>query len=130
MSNWPFLEQHRVTKPTTGIPTQYITDSSWGFCGMFRFTANNQFVRCVVSDGEGWKHVSVSVEGDTRPPKWETMCAVKDLFWEEEDWVMQFHPAHSEYVNHHPGCLHLWEPTELEFPKPRSIMVGTKKKFL
>lgn len=126
MSDWKFLEQHRVTKPTPGVMPQYVTDSSWGFCGMFRFVVNNQFVRCVVSDGMGWKHVSVSIEGDKRTPKWETMCAVKDLFFEPEDWVVQFHPAHSEYVNYHPGCLHLWK-SDQPFPVPSSIMVGPKQ---
>lgn len=74
----------------------------------------------------GWKHVSVSIERDSRPPKWEAMCFVKDLFFESEDWVVQFHPAQSEYVNYHKGCLHLWMPTETKLPTPQSIMVGPK----
>lgn len=128
MSDWKFLELHRVTAENrpANVPPQYATDSRFGFCGMFRFMLEDKPIRCVVSDGEGWKHVSVSIEGDKRPPKWDLMCKVKDLFWEPEDWVMQFHPAQSEYVNMHPGCLHLWEPTEKEFPKPKSIFVGYK----
>jgi hypothetical protein len=54
---------------------------------------------------------------------------VKDLFWELEDWVVQFHPAQSEYVNHHPGCLHLWRPLVEKLPTPLAIMVGPKPKF-
>lgn len=126
MSDWNFLEAHRVTKPTGGVMDRYITDASYGFNGMFRFMLDDNPIRCVVSDGEGWKHVSVSIEGDKRCPKWETMCKIKDLFWEPENWVVQFHPAHSEYVNMHPGCLHLWQPIEQVLPKPKSICVGYK----
>ena len=55
------------------------------------------------------------------------MCQVKDLFWEEEEVVVQFHPKKSEYVNMHEGCLHLWRSTEKEFPTPPSILVGYRK---
>lgn len=73
-----------------------------------------------------WQHVSVSIEGDKRPPRWSVMCIVKDLFWEPEDCVVQFHPPRSEYVNFHEGCLHLWRPLVEKMPMPLSIMVGPK----
>lgn len=92
---------------------------------MFRIPSQWGRLRCIASDSKEWKHVSVSIENDRRPPKWETMCFVKDLFWDDEDWVMQFHPAKSEYVNFHSGCLHLWKP-DADFPKPDSMMVGAK----
>lgn len=96
---------------------------------MFRFVLDTETIRCVVSDGEGWKHVSVSIERETKPPSWEIMCKVKELFWEDEEVAVQYHPKKSEYVNHHPGCLHLWSSTDLQMPTPPSIMVGTKKKY-
>lgn len=124
MSDWKFLEQHRVTKPERTVPPQYVSDSSFGFAGLFRFTINGRMIRCIASDGMGWQHVSVSIEYETKPPPWSIMCRVKELFWEDEDWVVQFHPAKSQYVNHHPGCLHLWRPTEAEMPTPLATMVG------
>lgn len=51
------------------------------------------------------------------------MCAVKDLFFEPEDCVIQYHPPKSEYVNHHPGCLHLWMPLNEKIPLPPKIFV-------
>jgi len=51
-------------------------------------------------------------------PTWEEMCRVKDLFWEKNQTVIQFHPDESEYVNEHPGCLHLWKQVNAEFPLP------------
>lgn len=67
----------------------------------------------IVSDGGGWDHVSVS--HFARCPLWEEMCVVKDLFFKDDEVVMQLHPAKANYVNNHPKCLHLWRPqTEVE----------------
>lgn len=54
-----------------------------------------------------WEHVSVSA---LFTPTWNEMCWVKDAFWEDEEFVLQFHPPKSEYVNVHGRCLHLWRP--------------------
>ena len=66
----------------------------------------------VVSDGGGWDHVSVHVSG--RCPTWQEMCYVKDLFFKDNEVVMQLHPAKSEYVNCHPFTLHMWRPQTKE----------------
>jgi hypothetical protein len=55
-----------------------------------------------------------------------TDCFVKNLFWEEEEVVMQLHPATSQYVNYHPNCLHLWRPMHMSILHPPSILVGPK----
>lgn len=54
-----------------------------------------------------WEHVSVSAKG--RCPTWEEMQAVKELFWRDDETVVQFHPCKAEYVNNHEYCLHLWK---------------------
>lgn len=78
----------------------------------------------IASDGFGWEHVSVS--HPDRCPVWEEMCIIKDLFWDEDDAVMQLHPAKSEYINNCSTCLHLWRPTNADIPIPDSIFVGVK----
>jgi hypothetical protein len=79
----------------------------------------------IASDGGGWEHVSVSRPDST--PSWDNMAAVKRLFWDPEDCVVQFHPPESEYVNNHAHCLHLWRCIDgRAFPMPPSIMVGLK----
>lgn len=78
----------------------------------------------IASDGAGWEHVSVSLPD--RCPTWEELCAVKNLFWDEDDCVMQLHPPKSDYVNNHSYCLHLWRPIGIEIPVPPSWMVGVK----
>jgi hypothetical protein len=52
------------------------------------------------------------------------MCFVKDLFWDEEECVVQFHPPLSQYVKNHRYCLHLWRPTHQAIPAPPARLVG------
>lgn len=80
----------------------------------------------IASDGMGWEHVSVSIKGSGRTPTWEQMCFIKDLFWDEEDVVIQFHPPKSHYVNNHTGCLHMWRQIGKVIDIPPSIFVGIK----
>lgn len=86
---------------------------------------HSQVVFIIASDQLGWEHVSVSRMD--RCPTWDEMCQVKAMFWGEDDCVVQYHPPRSDYVNHHPRCLHLWRPTDgVTIPMPPSIMVGPK----
>lgn len=80
----------------------------------------------IASCGFGWEHVSVHTKsfGKERCPTWDEMCRVKNLFWDEDDCVIQYHPSKSEYVNMHPYTLHLWRPIGKEIPIPPSILVG------
>ncbi len=80
----------------------------------------------IASDREGWEHVSVSLP--SRCPTWEEMSFVKNLFWGEEDFVVQMHPPKSDYVNCHPYCLHLWRKAGTNYfcERPPSVMVGYK----
>lgn len=71
-----------------------------------------------------WDHVSVSLP--TRTPTWEEMCHVKDLFFELNETVVQFHPSIEEYVNNHPYCLHLWRSQTEIHELPPSILTGIK----
>lgn len=63
----------------------------------------------VVGTNEGgWEHVSISLRAK-RLPTWEEMCLIKDIFWDDEEEVVQMHPKKSEYVNF-AEALHLWRP--------------------
>ncbi len=70
-----------------------------------------------------WEHVSVSTRRN-RSPNWQEMCFVKDLFWDEEERVIQIHPPLSEYVKNDRWCLHLWKPLNAVLPAPPSTYVG------
>ena len=100
-----------------------------GNIGCFRFQSPipRRRLHIIASDGEDWEHVSVSVMNKKHTPTWAEMCHVKDLFWDDEDVVMQLHPAKSEYVNNHSTCLHLWRPTRVGIiPTPKTWLVGVR----
>lgn len=73
-------------------------------------------VTIVASWNGGWEHVSISM--DKRCPTWDEMCMIKDIFWDKEECVVQYHPPKSVYVNNHPYCLHLWKKIGQEFQLP------------
>ena len=101
------------------------SDKSFGNNGAFFIRRpRSPVLRAIASDGAGWEHVSVSLPN--RCPTWEEMCQVKDLFWDAEDCVVQFHPPRSQYVNNHEFCLHLWRPIGAKLLMPESFLVGLK----
>lgn len=100
-----------------------------GFNGAFQINGPcHTSLRIVASDATHerekypWEHVSISTHN--RCPNWEEMCFVKELFWDDEETVVQYHPAKSNYINRHPYCLHLWKPVLAVLPLPPTIMIG------
>lgn len=77
------------------------------------------------SAGVPWEHVSARAKDykGERTPTWDEMCWLKDLFWNADECVVQFHPAKSDYVNYNPYVLHLWRPTKEVMPMPPLIAV-------
>lgn len=104
------------------------SNSAMGNNGAFSIERpNGRKLWIIASDGLGWEHVSIHIElkdGSLKTPLWDEMCFVKDLFWDEEDVVIQFHPKKSEYVNVHPNTLHLWRPWQYDLPRPPAILIG------
>ena len=100
--------------------------------GVFYIPFESYELKVIATDGKGitgidkieWEHVSVSLKN--RIPNWKEMSFVKDLFWDEEDCVIQYHPPKSQYVNNHPYVLHLWRPVDVKIPMPPIIFVGLK----
>lgn len=112
-------EQFRVR---SGLLASTEADGNNGFF-LVRL-ARNQLLRVIASDQMGWEHVSAS-RAD-RCPSWEEMCQVKELFWSDEDCVMQLHPPKTDWISNVEYCLHLWRPVGVEIPRPPSIMVGVQ----
>jgi hypothetical protein len=120
-----FPEQNRIDgfKNSDGI---FLIDH-------FKIIGYKLFV--IASNGFGWEHVSISIRDYrskkaikpvARTPNWSEMCFIKQLFWHDDESVMQLHPPKSEWINNHNYCLHLWKPIGIEIPLPPSIMVGIK----
>lgn len=97
--------RYRQTHPTLGASP---SNSTYGY---FAVPVGSVTLH-VISSGKAekpgdWEHVSVSLPD--RCPTWDEMCYIKDMFWNELETVVQFHPSSSKYVNTHPYCLHLWK---------------------
>ena len=120
-----FVEAGRIRKGGLG------SDPSYGLNGAFVIAGpRTAQLQIIASDGtdpdaDGWEHVSVSLNAN-RCPNWPEMAYVKDLFWDEEEVVIQFHPPKSEYVNYHQTTLHLWRHRTNLIATPPSILVGPK----
>lgn len=102
------------------------SDASYGNNGIFIIPVSGRTtICCIASDQEGWEHVSVRIQNDNtqRTPTWAEMCKIKNMFWDEEDCVVQYHPPKSDYVDVHPFVLHLWRPIGVEMPRPPKELV-------
>lgn len=121
MSDWDYLNRYRVREG------MFASDPADGCNGCFLLMIFGERVKVIASNGRGWKHVSVSlVDKPAVVPNYKTMQEIRRLFYEDDQWVVQFSPPKSEHINNHPGCLHWWMPLDQRMPTPPSIMVGIK----
>ena len=110
MKNLKLLDQYRLVDQEMQIYGCHGDEKN----GFFKVFVNGRSFYVVASDGGGWEHVSVSPCNQKRTvcPTWEEMCAIKDIFFDEKETVVEYHPAKSNYVNLHKYCLHLWRPNQ------------------
>jgi hypothetical protein len=102
---------------------QYGSDETAGWNGAFLVPLEGEMWHIMLGDGMGWQHLSISNAQRKIMPSWNVMCRVKEAFFADEDWVVQFHPAKADYVNDHPFTLHLWRPLNEPLPVPYVYMV-------
>lgn len=74
-------------------------------------------LNCIASVGEGWDHVSVTLNLP-RCPSWAEMEHVKRSFFKPDETAMQLHLPPSDHISVHPYCLHIWRPHSAEIPMP------------
>ena len=123
-TNWTHLENFRSRSGS------HVTGDGDLFGAFYiRFVKSDIIV--IASSGNEempWERVSLRTRDykGERTPTWQEMCFIKDLFWEDEECVIQYHPPRSDYVNNHPNVLHLWKPIGIEVPRPPSIAVVIK----
>ena len=118
-------EHYRATHPLSfphkkGDPYGWFVIPSPHFPNKRRY---DLFVMVAPTDEE-WQHISVSSRMGC--PDWDEMCLIKNLFFDEDEVVVQFHPAKKDYINFAENCLHLWRWTKGNFPTPSNILVGPK----
>lgn len=89
--------------------------------GTFVVPFEGRELHVVVSYGDGWDHVSVSMP--TRAPNWRELEHVKRMFFKDHEWAMQLHAPPARHISIHPYCLHLWRPQAQPIPTPPRFMV-------
>ncbi len=121
MRNLTLLDQYRDSSPRV---LELYGNAGDHESGVFRVPTpgGSSTVLVVASCGEGWEHVSVSLEH--RTPSWHEMDHIKRLFFEDNQWAVQYHPAVQDHINCCKTCLHLWRPSDMGFPKPPKHMVA------
>lgn len=115
--------QEEIKKQTNLLIRQTSFDGGMGEI----WKAGKRYASVIWSNGGGWEHVSISPFNKRVMPDWDDMCRLKDMFFNDDETVVQYHPAKSEYVNNVPNCLHLWRPLNEVMPTPPAIMVGIKR---
>ena len=125
-------EQHRIEKGR--LASSKYDGANGAFYIPNPIRGAGSYFLCIISNGMGWDHVSVtlwqikhqdrSMKSVAITPTWREMCFVKDTFFDKEEPAMQIHPPESMYVNNHPHCLHLWRPQDHTIPFPHPLMVG------
>lgn len=123
------IEQYRV------VSGPLASDVDDGANGFFHIPYEGHRLGVIASDGTdwnsadlpgpAWEHVSVSLQA--RCPTWREMCFVKNIFWRDDETVIQLHVPKSDHVNYHEFCLHLWKPIGIELIRPPAICVGPTK---
>jgi hypothetical protein len=92
-------------------------------CGFFIIPYKNNCYKNIISSYNNWEHLSTSIVDVNRTPTWDEMCYFKDFFFNEEECLIQYHPAKKDYVNTHPYVLHMWKPIDEEIKMPPKYMV-------
>ena len=100
-----------------------VSETDNGFSGYIQMPLWSGTVVC---SWDFWDHVSVSPSKNRIIPSWDDMCMIEDIFFREDEAVIQIHPPKDEYVNNKPNCLHLWRWNEGEMILPPSFMVGLR----
>jgi len=122
MRNVPNVKINQLRIRTGALVSEDSSGNNGAF--MVPWRGNHYGVLC--SDGMGWDHVSVSLPD--RCPTWDEMTYITQLFFKDDETVMQLHVPPVEHMNNHPFCLHLWRPQDQDIPKPPPGMVGSKDK--
>ena len=93
--------------------------------GMFMipYLLVDEKLKCIASNGAGWDHVSISIEGNNRTPSWAEMEFVKRAFFNPTEVVVQLHVAEEDHLSIHPHVLHLWRKHDFIQPLPPKMFV-------
>jgi hypothetical protein len=109
MKNLNLLDRFRIT-------VDHYQSSGDDMNGAFVIPFNGATLRVIASTGEGWEHVSVSLEN--RVPTYDEMVHIAGLFFRDHEMAIQYRMPVEDHINIHPYVLHWWRPQNKKIPTP------------
>jgi len=110
-------------------PSRIASSDADGFNGHFLVPMEGDLWHVILCDRTGWRRLSVSNAQTKELPGWTVMNRLKDAFFSDTDWVVQFYPPKD--VESPAGCLELWQPLNDPLPLPidgRDQTIGTDQR--
>src|SRR6267142_6195691 len=78
-----------------------------GWNGHFMVPMEGEMWHVTLNDRTGWRRLSVANAQSKELPSWTVMKRLKDAFFSDTDWVIQFYPPRN--VESAVDCLELWQ---------------------
>jgi hypothetical protein len=97
-----------------------------GFNGYFLVPLDGTFWMVRLNDQNGWRHVAITNAQNKRLIPWHISYKIKQLFFSDEAWVVEFHPPPGNYIADR-WAHHLWEPLNETLPVPPVVALYGKK---
>lgn len=117
------LEKLRAAERWRVKTGQMASSETDGFNGHFLVPMEGELWLVQISDGMGWKHISISNAQKKVLPNWTVMSRMKDAFFADDEWAVQYFPAKEDYINSCEWCLHIWSPLNEQLPVPHYVLV-------
>ncbi len=106
----------RIRPAVTGRESLIASTDAEGWNGHFLVPIEGNLWHVILSDRTGWRRLSVSNAQSKDLPSWTVMNRLKDAFFADNDWVVQFYPPRN--VASAADCLELWQPLNNPLPLP------------
>lgn len=98
------------------------TDRGHGNNGAFLIPATGHPAAVIASDQDGWEMVSIA--HCERPLTLAEVDAIRDLFWSQDDVVIQFHFPHQDRKGQHRYAVKLWRRAGQDAQLPPRHLLG------
>jgi hypothetical protein len=99
-----------------------------GWNGHFMMPLEGEMWYIVLCDRLGWKRLSIANAVKHQLPSPQIMRQVKDLFYGDDEWAIEFFPPKDEHIEAgYPYRLDLWMPLHAELPRPTIATFGSEQ---
>lgn len=105
------------------IPNTPYDGGAFGGAFLIPYPLAGEQLKCIASAGEGWDHVSVSLQKAKRTPNWAEMEYAKRTFFHPGEIAWEYHMNTDDHISIHPYVLHIWRKHDFKMPVPPKVFV-------